>query len=218
MNSYFEGVIFDCDGVLVDSEVIALEIDHQMLAEIGWPLTKDQIIAAFLGKSDKYFVETVEAELGISLPENWASETTRRYREAFHESLKPVAGIEEALSLILIDKCVASSGTHEKMNFTLGLTGLLDHFDSKLFSSTQVSRGKPHPDLFLFAADQMGWQSSNCVVVEDSDAGVQAALAAGMKVVAYAGGFLDHQGWDNANVKVIDSMLQLPAVVSGQWL
>ncbi len=217
MSTSFDGVIFDCDGVLVDSEKIALEIDHQMLAEIGWPLTEAQIIAKFLGKSDQFFVDAVEAELGISLPSNWAAETTRRYRAAFTKNLKPVAGIEEALSLIQVEKCVASSGTHEKMNFTLGHTGLLDQFGSKLFSSTQVSRGKPHPDLFLFAADQMGWQPINCVVVEDSHAGVQAALAAGMKVVAYAGGFLDHKDWDHVNVRVIDSMLQLPPLVSGQW-
>lgn len=218
MAANFEGIIFDCDGVLVDSETIALEIDHQMLAEIGWPLSKPEIIANFLGKSDKHFVEVVEAYLGRKLPANWGDETTRRYREAFEKNLQPIEGIEYALSQICLDSCVASSGTHEKMNFTLGLTGLISHFEGRLFSSTQVAKGKPNPDLFLFAAEQMGWQPENCVVVEDSQAGVEAALAANMKVVAYAGGFLDHLHWQNPAVKVISDMSDLPKIISEQWL
>jgi beta-phosphoglucomutase-like phosphatase (HAD superfamily) len=100
------------------------------------------------------------------------------------------------------------------MRFTLGKTGLLPRFENQLFSSTQVERGKPHPDLFLFAASQMGWAPSSCVVVEDSQAGVQAGLAAGMKVVAYAGGFLSHDEVEHENLLVIQHMAELPRLLS----
>lgn len=210
----FDGVIFDCDGVLVDSERIGVHIDRQVLSEVGLEFTLEEVVKNFMGKSDKYFVETVESLIGTKVPENWLAEVGRRYNEAFENELTSVAGIEAALDEIDLPYCVASSGTHEKMQLTLGKTGLISRFEKKLFSSTQVARGKPHPDLFLFAADQMGWQPHRCVVVEDSHAGVEAGLAAGMRVVAYAGGFLKHDEYEHKNLRVIQEMAELPRFLS----
>ncbi|MFM2030552.1 MAG: hypothetical protein RI927_172 [Actinomycetota bacterium] len=210
----FDGVIFDCDGVLVDSEKIGVHIDRKVLAEVGINFTVEEVVANFMGKSDKYFIETVESMIGKPVPNNWLEEISRRYQEAFENELTPVPGIVAALDELELPHCVASSGSHEKMRFTLGKTGLLERFENKLFSSTQVERGKPHPDLFLFAAKQMGWEPERCLVVEDSHAGVEAGLAAGMKVAAYAGGFLKHDDRSHQNLVVIQEMAALKRVLS----
>ena len=210
----FDGVIFDCDGVLVDSERIAVHIDRQVLSEVGLDFTLEEVVKNFMGKSDKHFLETVETLIGTKVPEDWLDEIGRRYDEAFETELPSVAGIETALEEIDLPYCVASSGTHEKMQLTLGKTGLIKRFENKMFSSTQVARGKPHPDLFLFAAEQMGWQPHRCVVVEDSHSGVEAGLAAGMRVIAYAGGFLKHEEREHRNFRVIQEMTELPKLLS----
>ena len=210
----FDGVIFDCDGVLVDSEKIGVHIDRRVLAEVGLDFTIEEVVGHFMGKSDKHFVETVESMLGKPVPENWLDEISKQYQQAFENELTPVPGIVEALGKLELAHCVASSGTHEKMRFTLGKTGLLNRFQNKLFSATEVERGKPHPDLFLYAASQMGWAPERCAVVEDSQAGVQAGLAAGMKVVAYAGGFLNHDDVEHENLVVIQHMSELPRLLS----
>lgn len=209
-----DGVIFDCDGVLVDSERIGVLIDQRVLKELGLNFTVDEIVEKFMGKSDAYFIETVEALLGNPVPDDWLAEINRQYLEAFEAQLEPVPGIVEALSLIQKPFCVASSGTKEKMRFTLGRTGLLGAFEGKLFSSSEVARGKPHPDVFLFAAEQMGWEASKCLVVEDSQAGVEAGLAAGMRVVAYAGGFAKHDQFQHERLLVIQDMNELPLIVN----
>lgn len=213
----FSGIIFDCDGVLVDSEKIAVELDRQLLAELGLIWTLEEIVGNFLGKSDQHFADVVESHLGIPLPSDWAANSQNRYREAFINQLEPVEGVLQAIREINLPRCVASSGSLEKIRFTLGLTGLLDQFEPHLFSSSQVARGKPHPDLFLLAADQMGWKPRECLVVEDSDAGIEAALAAGMRVVAYGGGLLSHQDKSHENVRVISAMSELPSAVISQW-
>ncbi|WP_138315856.1 HAD family hydrolase [Rhodoluna limnophila] len=208
------GVIFDCDGVLVDSERLGVQIDRQALSEVGLHYTVDEVVRTFMGKSDKFFIDTVEELIGRKAPDGWLDEINHRYRLAFEQDLTSVPGIELALDAIDVPHCVASSGTHEKMRFTLGKTGLLPRFENVLFSATQVSRGKPHPDLFLFAAENMGWQPSQCVVVEDSQAGVEAGLAAGMRVIAYAGGFLKHHEIQHPNLVVIQEMQELSDLIN----
>lgn len=210
----FDGVIFDCDGVLVDSEKIAVKIDHEMLREVGLDITIDDVVHHFLGKSEAHFVEVAQGLLGAPLPEGWLSDNAARYKHAFERELTAVKGIEGVLENLSLPYCVASNGTHEKMRLTLGKTGLLPLFEDSMFSSTQVSRGKPHPDLFLFAAEQMGWTVGNCLVVEDSKTGVEAALAAGMRVVAYAGGFIKHDDFGHENLRVIQDMNQLLDLLS----
>jgi HAD superfamily hydrolase (TIGR01509 family) len=180
-------VIFDCDGVLVDSEPIANRVLAEALTGIGVPMTAEESTTAFMGRSWSVVVEVVEERLGRAVP----SELRPRYLDlvfaAFERELQPVPGIAAALDRIALPWCVASSSSHEKMRFTLGHTGLLERFEGRLFSATDVTQGKPAPDLFLHAAARMGWAPKECAVVEDSPAGVQAALAAGMTALGYAG-------------------------------
>ncbi len=133
-------VIFDCDGVLVDSERLSVGVDRELLAELGWELTTKDIVERFVGWSHEFFLEEVTRHLGRPLPPGWDEASTPRYRHAFRESLQPVDGIVEALDRIVLPTCVASSGTHDKMQFTLGLTGLLPRFEGRLFSTTEVNR------------------------------------------------------------------------------
>ena len=194
----------------MDSEALAIAVDELVLAELGWSMGRDEIIARFVGGSEEHFVNVVEDHLGHTLPNNWADSYQHLYRESFRQNLRPVAGIVEALDSITIPICVASNGSHEKMQFTLGLTGLMPRFEGRIFSASDVARGKPAPDLFLHAASVLGYAPSDCVVVEDSLAGVQAALAANMKVIAYSGGIFP-RGLINGNgVTIIDDMLDLP--------
>ncbi len=180
-------VIFDCDGVLVDSEPISNGVLAAMLTEAGLPMTAEQSMAVFLGRSWSSAAADIEARLGHPLDTGFRPRYLEAMYAAFERELEPVPGIHAALEAIDSPLCVASSGAHEKMRLTLGRTGLLERFEGRLFSSTEVEHGKPAPDLFLYAAERMGWAPADCVVVEDSAAGVQAALAAGMRVLGYAG-------------------------------
>jgi HAD superfamily hydrolase (TIGR01509 family) len=206
-------VIFDCDGVLVDSERLALRIDVQVLAKLGWPITEAEMVDRFVGVSDSDFRKAIEAQLGRHLPVDWEAEFEPLYRSAFAAELRPVEGIVEALDRINILSCVASSGTHEKMRYTLGLTGLYDRFQGRIFSASEVARGKPEPDLFLYAAERMGVVPETCVVVEDSVNGVNAARAAGMKVLAYGGGVTASSRLEGPNTTVFQHMRELPPLL-----
>ena len=209
-----ELVIFDCDGVLVDSEKLAIQVDQEVLAELGWEISLEEIIHRFIGRSNSYFQLEVEKHLKIKLPENWSQLLTQRYRNKFADELKPVPGIFAALEKLEFNSCVASSGSVEKMRYTLGLTGLLPHFEDRLFSSDQVTRGKPEPDLFLFAAQSMKTDPVSCVVVEDSPAGIEGALKAGMQVVAFSNGLVSEDRLEFPKVPILRDMQRLPELIS----
>lgn len=208
-------VIFDCDGVLVDSERIAVKIDVEVFGRLGWQLTEAEVIERFVGSSWASIREQVEAHLGRRLPDDWEDTVEPLYRRALAQRLTPVDGIVEALDAIALPTCVASSGSHDKMRFTLGLTGLYERFSGRIFSASEVARGKPAPDLFLHAAERMGAAPEDCVVVEDSAKGVAAARAAGMRVLAYAGGVTPASRLAGAHTIVFDDMRQLPALLGG---
>lgn len=181
-------VIFDCDGVLVDSEAIANRIMTEAIAAAGVPITYEECRARFVGGTLQRVIDTVEQWRGTPLPAGWKEDFEARRNDAFRRELKAVPGAGAAVEAIRAGGtpvCVASSGSLDKMNLTLGLTGLKDHFGENLFSAAMVAHGKPEPDLFLYAAEQMGQVPENCVVVEDSLLGVTAAVAAGMRVLAY---------------------------------
>jgi len=207
-------VIFDCDGVLVDSERITVRIDVAVLAQLGWALTEDEVLERFLGRTDEYMATQIEAHLGRPLAANWDEPFQRLYREAFEADLKPVPGILEALDEIVLPTCVASSGTHERMRYTLGLTGLYRRFAGRIFGAGDVVRGKPAPDLFLHAADRMGVEPQNCAVVEDSRYGVEAARAAGMRAFGYAGGMTPASRLEGPGTVVFDDMRELPELLA----
>lgn len=188
----FDLVVFDCDGVLVDSERLSIRVDLHYLERLGWPMTESEVVERFVGRSDADMRAEIEAYLGGPVPAEIDAEFERLYRRAFDEELEPVegiAGVLEAVAGAGIRICVASSGTHAKIRRSLELTGLSDWFDDRtIFSATDVPNGKPAPDLFLHAASAMGVAPDRSAVVEDSVYGVQAALAAGMTAFAYAGG------------------------------
>ncbi|MFY9713725.1 MAG: HAD family hydrolase [Microbacterium sp.] len=206
-------VIFDCDGVLVDSETLSVEIDRRVLSELGWELTVDEVVHRFVGRSDAHFRAEVETHLGRLLPDDWENRYQPWYREAFTRDLEAVPGVITALDAISSATCVASSGTHEKIRFTLGLTGLLPRFENTIFSAVDVENGKPAPDLFLHAASRMGVPPSRCVVIEDSRFGVEAARAAGMRAFGYCGGLTPAEWLTGENTTVFADMAELPALL-----
>jgi HAD superfamily hydrolase (TIGR01509 family) len=208
-------VIFDCDGVLVDSERLVVRTEAEILSSLGWHLTEAEVVERFVGRSAQYMHDQIEEQLGR--PVDWEAEFESRCREVFERDLRPVEGIAGALRAIDVLSCVASSGTHEKIRFSLGLTGLLEFFEDRIFSSQDVTRGKPAPDLFLHAAHQMGVAPGACAVVEDSPAGVEAALAAGMDVFAFTGGVVPAERLKRDSVVVFDTMRQLPRLVGSRW-
>ena len=206
-------MILDCDGVLIDSERLAVKVDVQVLRELGWPLSEAEVIERFVGRSDRENRKAIEAHLGRDLPTGWDEAVEHRYRQAFATALTPVEGIPEALDRITLPTCVASSATHDHLRYTLGLTGLYERFAGRIFSRDDVVRGKPAPDLFLHAAERMAAQPAGCVVVEDSRPGVQAARAAGMRVLAYAGGLTPPELLTGPSTIVFDDMRELPALL-----
>lgn len=179
-------VIFDCDGVLVDSEPIVNRVFVDLLSEIGWNLTYEQAAQIFVGKSSASCVAIVEQKLGRPVPADFLDRCREREVDALNRELKPVLGIESVLENLPYPKCVASNSSLRHVHLVLRITELIHHFNDQLFSAAQVARPKPFPDVYLYAAQQMGTSPDRCVVIEDSVPGVQAGSAAGMKVFGYA--------------------------------
>ncbi len=207
-------VIFDCDGVLVDSEPISIRIDVEMFAEVGMTVSAQEVIERFVGRSPEVLAHAVEERLGHPPSEGWQERGERRLRRAFEAELQPVAGIRDALERISLPACVASSSPPERLRFKLELTGLYERFAGRIFSAAEVANGKPAPDLFLHAARQMAVDPADCVVVEDSRYGVQAARAAGMDVLGYAGGVTPANVLAGPRTIVFDDMRSLPGLLS----
>jgi HAD superfamily hydrolase (TIGR01509 family) len=199
--------------VLVDSERIAVRVDQVVLARLGWPLSEADIIERFMGRSEAYMTGEIEAAIGRPLAAGWDGEFAPLYREALAAELEPVDGVVDALDRITTPTCVASSSTHERLRFTLGLTGLLPRFEGRIFSATDVRNGKPDPDLFLHAAATLGADPSRCAVVEDSTYGVEAARAAGMQAFAYAGGLTPAERLAGSATTVFQDMRELPVLL-----
>ncbi len=181
-------VIFDCDGVLIDSETIACRVDAECFAEIDFPVTFDDVRERYVDTTWRTMFADVERRYGRALPENFIEVIRARTAAAFEAELKAVAGVEAVIDSVRVAKCIASSSGPDRLLHSLTLTGLWDRFAPHIFSAMQVAKGKPAPDLFLFAAAQMDVAPEGCVVVEDSLAGVQAARAAGMRVIGFCGG------------------------------
>lgn len=207
-------VIFDCDGTLVDSEVLSIRVDQQVLAAHGWDLSQEEIVSRFMGRTSAYFTAELESFLGHALPENWELEYQPWYSEAFERDLAPVAGVGNALARILLPTCVASNSSHARLEKTLGLTGLLPRFAGRIFSAEDVQEGKPAPDLFFHAAQAMGVAPERCLVVEDSRFGVQAARAAGMRVLGYSGGLTPPEWLEGPLTTVFKDMNELPGLIT----
>ena len=211
----FDLVIFDCDGVLVDSEILSIRLDVELLAKLGWPLGREEIIERWVGRTDAAMRSEIEEHLGRDIGDEWI-EFSDRYLRAFAEELEPVVGVADAVDAIQAAgyaTCVASSGDRAKIRRNLAKTGLLDRFGDRLFGAEDVVRGKPHPDLFLRAASELGIEPARSAVVEDAAHGVAAARNAGMWAFAYAGGVTPASALEGPSTNVFDDMRQLPRLI-----
>lgn len=211
-------IIFDCDGVLVDSEVISCRAHADVLTRHGYPITPEQVFARFLGRSTRQANLEIETELGRKLPEAYHGDLQDGLHRSFEADLEAIRGIHDVLDVVTQRVCVASSGSHQRMRVSLGCTGLYERLAPNIFSASQVKNGKPAPDLFLFAASEMGVPPARCVVIEDSLAGIAGARAAGMTVFGFCGG--SHCGDGHAETLrqagadlIFADMHQLPQLV-----
>ncbi len=214
----FDLVIFDCDGVLVDSEVISCRVHADVLTRYGYPITAEQVHRRFLGRTARDATAEIERELGRPLPESYDLERRTTLLAALADTVEAIPYLHAALDAIDARICVASSAAHDKIFTTLSRTGLYQRFAPHIFSGTQVSHGKPAPDLFLFAARQMAALPRQCVVIEDSVPGVTGARAAGMTVLGFHGGSHCRPGDGEAlraagAAATFDDMRLLPAMI-----
>ena len=210
-------IIFDCDGVLVDSEMIAHQVGIEALARINYSITIEESVKRFTGLSGINERKIIFEESGIDLPEDFFSKTCQpQILKAFEAELKPLLqGVLCALDQQNISRCVASSSPRERVIRALEITGQKRFFtDEVIFTAQQVQKGKPAPDLFLFAAEQMGYLPKDCLVIEDSPAGIEAALAANMQVIGFLGGSHAQYTWYQEKIK----HYQIPVVHNAQTL
>lgn len=183
-----ELVIFDCDGVLVDSEMISVSVLTSIAREAGGALSDSTAFRRFLGRSMASVVDMLRQEFSVTITAEHLTEVRRRLYARFARELEPIPGASAAIAGLDCAYCVASSSQVERIRLSLQLTGLLEFFDPRIYSSSMVQNGKPAPDLFLHAAKDMGVRSDRCLVIEDSGAGIEAAQRAGMSVFAFVGG------------------------------
>ena len=214
----FDLVIFDCDGVLIDSELLSVEADLACLSEEGLDLSVEEILARYTGISMAGMLADLEARFGRTFPD-FADRHRRRLHALFEAGLKPIPGVAEFLASLACKACVASSSTPERLQHALTLVGLFDRFHPYIFSTTEVARGKPAPDLFLHAAERMEVSPARCIVIEDSIPGVAAAVSAGITAIGFTGGAHCRPGHDRrlfveGAALVIDAMTQLPRALS----
>jgi HAD superfamily hydrolase (TIGR01509 family) len=179
-------IIFDSDGVLVDSETLSAKVFQEMAMELGFELDFEKAVEQFSGNSMKTNLQFIRENTEMTLPENFEKEFRRRTYEVFKTDLKTVPGVVELIRKVQTPFCVASSGPMEKIRLNLELAGLLEYFEGRIFSSYDIGTWKPDPGIFIHAAREMGFAPEACVVVEDSAAGIRAAVAGGFKVYGLA--------------------------------
>lgn len=210
--------MWDCDGVLVDTERLVTRLESEWITALGWPLTPDEVVARFMGRSEATMAAEIEQALGRRPPDGWHDDLRAASYDLFRAELTAIEGVVDvldALEAAEVPMCVASSSGHERLRLVLGLTGTYDRFAGRIHSASDVARGKPHPDLFLHAASEMGVEPVDCVVIEDSEPGVRAAVAAGMRVLGYGGGLTPPDQLRDAGAEVFERMDQLPAMLLG---
>ena len=211
-------LIFDCDGVLVDSEHLACAALAEVMTTLGHSMTADEAMLAFAGRSLKDVLARAERLLSRPIPEDLGEQAAVQLMARFRRELQAVAGVKEAIAALPYRRCVASSSDPGRLTLSLDVTGLSALFGNNVFSAVEVANGKPAPDLFLLAARRLGEDPSSCIVIEDSVLGVEAAGAAGMAAIGFAGASHANQGLAERLAAagaepVIHSMANLPAAV-----
>jgi HAD superfamily hydrolase (TIGR01509 family) len=211
----FDLVIFDCDGVLVDSEPLANRVLAERLAAAGLGMPLAEVMRTFVGKTREACITRAAELLGRPLPEGFAAEWDRVLYAALREELRAVEGVVDVLDGLRIPCCVASNSSRERLRLGLEATGLWPRFEGRAFSAEDVAHPKPAPDLFLHAARSMKVAPARCAVVEDTPTGVRAAVAAGMPVFAFAGAaHADREALGRSGGRVFERMSDLPALLA----
>jgi HAD superfamily hydrolase (TIGR01509 family) len=214
----FQHIIFDCDGVLIDSEEISMRTDQTLLAECNVHISEAEMHRRFVGKTFQAMIDEIEAERGISLPRDLEARKDDVMVAAYRRELKAISGVADALSAIDLPKSIGTNGPRARALLALEVTGLKPHFGERLTTFEDVERGKPFPDVYLLAAQRAGLKPSNCIVVEDSLTGVTAAVAAGCYTLGFTGAHLHRteHGQQLAELgaaRVFDDMAELPHIV-----
>ncbi|MBV5266531.1 HAD family hydrolase [Pinisolibacter aquiterrae] len=214
-------IIFDCDGVLIDSEIVAARLEAEAITALGLPMTAQEICTRFAGTTTREVWATLERELGRPLPAGFFETHLAHVRDVFSREIEAIPGVHTVIERLEVPYCVASSTQLPSLITNLGTAGLAHLFDGHLYSASQVKRPKPAPDVFLFAASQMGSDPADCLVIEDSLAGVTAARRAGMPVIGFTGG--SHVGPGHAErlievgaASTFERMTDLPAILAAR--
>lgn len=216
----YKAIIWDCDGVLIDSEAIACAVAAEALVTLGYKISTEDFIDRFMGKSDKQVFAEIAQETGLQLEEAFRnSKATEKTKELFNGSLKAIAGIAEALKSFSVPMAVASGSSPARLEHSLTLTALISYFNGHIYSAEHVKNGKPAPDVFLHAAQNLGVKPEECLVIEDGIHGITGAKAAGMDVFAFTGGShitekLRQKIAALAPTKIFADMRALPALLA----
>lgn len=214
MNRFVDAIVFDCDGVLVNSELLTVKVGQRVLADLGWKIEQSEMIELFMGCSSEFYREQIEKNIGRRLEDGWEQQYRPWYQKVFEEEMREIEGVSAAIDRIDLPRALASNSSHRHIRSSLSLVGLLDRFEGRMWSADDVARGKPFPDVYLRAAEFLEVAPERCVVVEDSEFGVEAARSAGMHVLAYRSS-LTPAGWfDRPDITVFDSMERLPDLVA----
>lgn len=216
-------IIFDCDGVLIDSETICARVEAEDANELGHPISAAEILRDYVGRPSRLLWEAIEHDLGEPLSEDFKARHKARLAQVFAEELKSIIGVESVLQGLLSENnhaiCVASSTEKSKLITNLKTTALFEYFGENVFSASEVARPKPDPDVFLFAASKMGYAPHECLIIEDSLAGIRAANAANIKSIGFLGASHIQTGHGsalsaNGAVLVFTNMMALPAIIA----
>lgn len=213
MEQFYDAVVFDCDGVLVDSEVLSSTVSQRVLADLGWNVDFETMMATFVGCSNEFFVSEVEKNTGRTLAPDWSVPYWPWFEEAFREGLREIKGISVALDQIDLPTAVASNSGYERIRMSLEIVGLLDRFDGRICSAEDVAQGKPAPDVYLRAAELLCVAPERCIAIDDSAFGVQSARAAGMHVLAYETELTPPGAHSGPRTTVFHSMGEVPRLI-----
>lgn len=210
-------IIFDCDGVLIDSEAVSCAVLTEALARLGVVIDVDHFCAHYVGRSFGTVAAEIEGSFGVTLPETFEADYRTALLARFESSLSPTPGIAAVLDDLTLDCCVATSSSPERVARSLAITDLAGWFGERVFTASEVARGKPAPDLFLHAARRMDTVPERCLVIEDSLPGIAAARAAGMAVLRYTGGghLAGRELKHDADIVVFDNWAEFPLMLAG---
>ncbi|WP_167131910.1 HAD family hydrolase [Paramicrobacterium chengjingii] len=210
----FNGIVFDCDGVLVDTEPLSMRVTQKAVAELGWHPTVEELYRLFLGCSKEHLQKIVEKKTGRKLTRDWLTPYRAFRNDLFRRELTETHGVSFALDRIDMPIALASNSSHAHIELALEIVGLFPRFQRNISSAEDVAQGKPAPDVYLHAANQLGLDPTECMAVDDSRAGVESAKAAGMYVLAYETPLTPRGSFDDLGVSTFNNMRELPGLVN----